>query len=79
MGLRLGGSATLRARRDALPLRRLEFTAFVQSPDQFVTIGAAYLIPGKPHYTRFKVIAAPQPEGSDAPPIPAYQPMPKLR
>jgi hypothetical protein len=38
-------------------------------------VGAAYLLPGNPHYTRFKVIASPQPEGSDAPVIPAYQPI----
>ena len=38
-------------------------------------VGAAYLLPGNPHYTRFKVIASPQPEASDAPVIPAYQPI----
>ena len=38
-------------------------------------VGAAYLIPGKPHYARLKVIAQPQPEGSDQPPIPVYQPI----
>ena len=37
-------------------------------------VGAAYLIPGKHHYTRFKIVEW-QPPGSDDPPLPAYQPI----
>ena len=35
-------------------------------------VGAVYLIPGKPHYTRFKVVPWRE-KGSNAPPLPAYQ------
>ena len=38
-------------------------------------VGAAYLVQGNPHYTRFKVIASPRDKDSDQPIIPAYQPI----
>ncbi len=59
--------------RNILPLGRNQWMFEYGEPEIGREVGAAYLIPGNPHYTRFKIVASPQPEGSDQPPIPAYQ------